>query len=459
MTSISMMEDSKTLSSSNFLPLELVQLIVSHFDADRKALFSLSLVSSTWRSATVPHLFSEVSIWDPSDFIHLKNLIDLSPEIATHCVRSVIYEPGMSILGRGIANLSVDASFGLNKPSSSSSSIAAEATTLGIKPWDPPVPLPPMPKVTSLKWAPDKRQAVHVTPALHQHLENFPSLENLTLNAQFENLREFSVFTSLCNRAPLKKLVLNGTYLSTQKRKQRLKRSLDALVQALPSEQDTPKEDPEPTATQIPDLTSLETLLIDQCEFGCDWVIGFLLSSSKLSGPLHLRSFSLRGTSISTKSLTEILEATASTLEELTLDPLSSGGYYAQGTLIPSIPRLPHLQILTLGQIKLESGGLNPRPLLTWCSHLVSSLYDNSLVPSLQTIHFTFTLDPRERIFDWDNWPIEVTSLMRVADEVKVKVLFDIPDTMEGWEVEALKRLTQNRFPNLENVQVVHEIW
>ncbi|THU88057.1 hypothetical protein K435DRAFT_318582 [Dendrothele bispora CBS 962.96] len=151
-----------SLSVSNSLPLELLQAIISYHSTDRKLLFALSLVCSTWRTATLPLLFPEANISDPSDFVHWNNLIRLSPEIATHCVRSIIYEPGMSFLGRGLASLSVEAA------SSDDTILHGVQRAQATEPWEPFLPLPPMPKLTSLKWAPDRRRAAHPARAVRR---------------------------------------------------------------------------------------------------------------------------------------------------------------------------------------------------------------------------------------------------------------------------------------------------
>jgi len=283
------------VSASNLLPLELVQSIVAYFQTDRKALFSLSTVSSTWRTATLPHLFPEANISDPSDFVHWKNLIQLSPELATHCVRTVTYEPGMSILGRGLASLSVDVS------SPDNGTLHGASGSQSTEPWEPFLPLPPMPSVASLKWAPDRRYAVRVTPVLQQYLLGFPSLLNLTLNAQFENLHEFRVFLGLCGR--LESLVLNVS----------LKPLRQARVETLHLKAETETETPTPT----PDLSALEKLAFDHTEV-TDTVISILLSGPKT---LNLREIIIRGKAISNRAFGRLLQVAAPTVEELAIEP------------------------------------------------------------------------------------------------------------------------------------------
>ncbi|KAJ7575573.1 hypothetical protein C8J56DRAFT_409338 [Mycena floridula] len=85
-------------------PFELIQETVDNLRDDIPTLRNICLVSKSWRSASIPHLFAEINLTKESDFRCWESIRERNPEIVARPLRKVIlYIPEDSTSDSGAA--------------------------------------------------------------------------------------------------------------------------------------------------------------------------------------------------------------------------------------------------------------------------------------------------------------------------------------------------------------------
>ncbi|KAE9391964.1 hypothetical protein BT96DRAFT_290679 [Gymnopus androsaceus JB14] len=276
------------------LPLELVELIIEYVADDKKTLKAASLVCATWRTAAFPYLLRDVLIAEEADYGRLKKLYERFPRLATYHIRSITLRPG-SRLSTEMSVADVFRSF-TRFFEDKRWELSSEASEFPI-----------MPKVQSLKWilGRDVRHSIIVGPTIHRYLSLLPSLQRLTLRAQFEDLHELELFLSLCG-GHLKSLTFQGIWF-------REKYSRPLRLGG---------------ASHACDLSYLEKLAFERTRSSdpsYDKVVDLLLPLFKTK--VSIQSLRVRyDFTISSTSLERLLHISMETLESLVIEPIGIHG-------------------------------------------------------------------------------------------------------------------------------------
>lgn len=278
--------------------MELVELIIEYICSDKKTLKAASLVCSIWRTAAFPYLLHDILIAEEADYGRLKKLYQRFPRLATYHMRSVTLRPGTRVstdlsvadVFRSFTRLFEDNRWELNKEASE---------------------FPMMPRVTSLKWVMgrDLHHSIIVGPTIHRYLSLLPSLQRLTLRAQFEDLHELELFLSLCG-GRLKSLTFQGIWFR-EKYSRPLR--LDGASHAC-------------------DLSCLERLAFERTRLSdpsYDKVVDLLLRLFKTNTKVSLQSLRIRyDFTLSPTSLERLLCISKETLEALIIEPIGIMGEF-----------------------------------------------------------------------------------------------------------------------------------
>lgn len=197
-----------------YLPLEVIGEIVQHNHNDAPALKSSSLVSKSWRVASLRYLFSYADLSSPEDLSHWAN-IGLSLPHVIKFVRAARFSPGARLKDSELRIL--DDEFPPSFPDSEERLAAIEQILSGPsrKISNPAnIPIPKMPQVTVFEWSTAK-MCIRVTPETQQPISAFISVEELVFAGSFNNVAHAKAFFELF--PPLRMLRMNRVEISSSK--------------------------------------------------------------------------------------------------------------------------------------------------------------------------------------------------------------------------------------------------
>lgn len=275
-------------------------MIVDNVRGNRKALRTFCLVSKTWRTAAITHLFSKVKLPNKEHFKKWCDLTASSPELAP-CVREVEYEPLTSNLEDKLALLKAKHPSRPLTMSEVLKCLKSDGTNFDTT--FPTLALPLMPNVTVLDWSSSLNAPTAITPDVTRFLSSFPSLSVLKFGAKLSTIQDLVTFLSMCPK------------LKTLKFREVEIMSLDT------SRSD--RLSPHSTPTSC-DLSSLEKLTIQgpgNSRPPYDWFVDHILETTK---PTALRSLVIEGDTFSNRAFSGMMDIFAPTLKTFTVEPWMS---------------------------------------------------------------------------------------------------------------------------------------
>ncbi|KAG7448473.1 uncharacterized protein BT62DRAFT_1003187 [Guyanagaster necrorhizus] len=314
---------SKRQTTKTDLPLEVIDEIVQHNHADAPALKSSSLVSKSWRAASLRYLFSYADFSSPEDLLRWKNIGSSLPHIIRF-VRAARFSPGARLKDMELKIL--DNQFPPSLPQSEKRLAAIERilshpsrnTSNPVN-----IPLPRMPQVTVFVWSTSQTRPIHCTPETQQLISAFTSVERLVFSGSFINVAHAKAFLGLF--PPLRTFQVNRIEISRR----------------------SSSSDSDPPFVFTGDLTKLEELIIEKALTPLDWLVHEVLAISQLT---NLRKIRYSDASIfSIEALACLLSLSAGSLEVLCI-PACAGSEFPTFTTPPFI----ELVSLTLS-IELET--------------------------------------------------------------------------------------------------------
>lgn len=277
--------------ASFYLPLEVIDEIIQHNHDDVPALKSSSLVSKSWRTASLRYLFSYADFSSPEDMSRWAN-IGLSLPHVIKFVRAARFSPGARLKDLELTIL--DDELPLSFPDSEERLAAVERILSNpsrniSNPAS--IPIPKMPRVTVFEWSTSKIR-IRVTPETQQLITAFTSVEELVFAGSFINVAHAKAFFGLF--PPLRTLQINRIEIS----------SLNS------SELDPP-------FVFTGNLTKLEELTIEKSLTPLDWLVNEVFAISR---PASLRRVSYSDAStFSADALGYLLSLSAQSLEVLSI--------------------------------------------------------------------------------------------------------------------------------------------
>ncbi|KAK0458824.1 uncharacterized protein EV420DRAFT_334265 [Desarmillaria tabescens] len=310
------------------LPLEVIGGIVQHNRYDVPALKSSSLVSKSWRVASLRYLFSYANFSSPEDLSRWTN-IGLSLPHVIKFVRVARFSPGARLKDLELSIL--DDQFPPSLPDSEERLAAIERilSDPSVRNTSNPanILLPTMPQVTEFIWSTSQTRVIHVTPETQQLVSAFISVEALIFSGSFINVAHAKAFFGLF--PPLKVLQMNRVKISS---------SLSS--------------DSDPPFVFTGNLTKLEELIIEKALTPLDWLVYEVLAISRPSDLWYI-AYSDAST-FSTDALGCLLSLCALSLQELSI-PAQAASEFPTFTT----PAFTELVSLTLS-IELETQTLLP---------------------------------------------------------------------------------------------------
>ncbi|KAK0220154.1 hypothetical protein IW262DRAFT_1005409 [Armillaria fumosa] len=280
-----------TKEANLYLPLEVIDEIIQHNHNDAPALKSSSLVSKSWRVASLRYLFSYADFSSPEDLSRWTN-IGLSLPRVIKFVRAARFSPGARFKDSALSVL--DDEFPPSFPDSEERFAAIERILSNpsrniSNPAN--ISIPKMPQVTVFEWSISKIR-IRVTPEIQQLISAFISVEELVFAGSFINAAHAKAFFGLF--PPLRTLQMNRVEIS----------SLNS------SELDPP-------FVFTGDLTKLEELTIEKSLTPLDGLVHEVLA---ISLPASLRRITYSDEStFSADALGYLLSLSAQSLEMLSI--------------------------------------------------------------------------------------------------------------------------------------------
>ncbi|KAK0452328.1 hypothetical protein EV421DRAFT_893455 [Armillaria borealis] len=278
-----------TKEANLYLPLEVIDEIIQHNHNDAPALKSSSLVSKSWRVASLRYLFSYADFSSPEDLSRWTN-IGLSLPHVIKFVRAARFSPGARLKDLELSIL--DDEFPPSLPDSEERLAAIEQILSNpSRNTSNPVniPIPKMPQVTVFEWSTSKIR-IRVTPETQQLISAFISVEELVFSGSYINVAHAKAFFGLF--PPLRTLQMNRVEISRS---------------------DSSEFDPPFVFTG--NLTKLEELTIEKSLTPLDWLVHEVLA---VSCPSSLRRITYSDAStFSADALGHLLSLSARSLEVL----------------------------------------------------------------------------------------------------------------------------------------------
>ncbi|KAK0203663.1 hypothetical protein DFS33DRAFT_1274825 [Desarmillaria ectypa] len=299
------------------LPLEVIDEIVQHNRKNAPALKSSSLVSKSWRTASLRYLFSYADFSSPEDLSRWTNIGSSLPHVIKF-VRMARFSPGARLKDLELNILNDQ--FPPSLPDSEERLAAIERILShpSVRNTCNPanIPLPRMPQVTVFVWSTSQMRVIHVTPETQQLISAFSSVEELMFSGSFINVAHAKAFFGLF--PPLRMLQMNRVEISS----------------SLSSNSDPP-------FVFTGNLTKLEELTIERALTPLDWLVYEALA---ISCPFNLRRITYSDAStFSSDALGYLLSLSARSLEVLSI-PARAGSDFSTFTT----PAFTSLVSLTL---------------------------------------------------------------------------------------------------------------
>ncbi|KAK0480649.1 hypothetical protein IW261DRAFT_1593031 [Armillaria novae-zelandiae] len=280
-----------TKKANLYLPLEVIDEIIQHNRNDAPALKSSSLISKSWRVASLRYLFSYADFSSPKDLSRWIK-ISLSLPHVIKFVRAARFSPGARLKDSELSIL--DDKFPPSFPDSEERLSAIEHILSNpsrniSNPAN--IPIPKMPRVTVFEWSTSKIR-IHVTPETQQLISTFISVEELVFAGSFINVAHAKAFFGLFPR--LRTLQTNRIEISSL--------NLSEL---------------DPPFVFTGDFTKLEELTIGKSLTPSDWLVHEVLAAS-LPASLRRITYSDEST-FSADALGYLLSLGAQSLEVLSI--------------------------------------------------------------------------------------------------------------------------------------------
>ncbi len=271
-----------------YLPLEVIGEIMQH-NYDAPALKSSSLVSKSWRVASLRYLFSYADFSSPEDLSRWAN-IGFSLLHVIKFVRAVRFSPGARLKDLELSIL--DDEFPPSLPDSEER-LAAIKQILSSPSRNTSNPvnilIPKMPRVTVFEWSTSKIR-IRVTPETQQLIYAFISVEKLVFSGSFINVTHAEAFFGLF--PPLRTLQMNRVEISRSN-----------------------SSEFDPPFVFTGNLTKLEELTIEKSLTPLHWLVDEVLAISR---PSSLRRITYSDAStFSADALGYLLSLSARSLEVL----------------------------------------------------------------------------------------------------------------------------------------------
>ncbi|KAK0224183.1 hypothetical protein IW262DRAFT_878793 [Armillaria fumosa] len=324
---------------ANVLPFDLMDKIVENNRDDKKSLLASSCVSTLWRLASLPYLFSTATFYSVGDFIRWRDIGYHLPWAPLY-VKVVDFRPQHSY-----------------DPFEWSASEESEITSDSSQ-----IQLPDMPRVHKLVWDTEFLSSCHLiscTPKTRQFISTFPSLKEV----------EFAgCFATVSDAKEVLGLFPNIEVLDI--------RAIDI------DEGGTCGESPIFTG----DMTKLRKLSIEQYEpsESLDWFVDDILA---ISCPTQLQIIRYRhDVPFSPVSFARLVALSAESLQKLDIDP---PGEDIRGWDNPppfTNQSFPSLMSLTFAVVKIYSYSVSVFS-MNWCRRVIEVFPPAPKMTSL-TIHF-----------------------------------------------------------------------
>ncbi|KAI3603274.1 hypothetical protein WG66_002257 [Moniliophthora roreri] len=325
---------------------EIVREIVKWNAANTKVLCTYSLISKTWRDATLPFIFEEAGITTTSLLVRWSNLVKSSPEIRRHFRRVCFMFGNEGIEDQGPLSLLAS--------------------------------LPTLPAVTELEWCLFEN-VTRMTKNMVQFLEAFPNVRTVNLSTCFADMTHLKGFLGCF--VYLKEL---------------------GLWEGLELETDS-GEDSEGVDTSRFNLSQLERLEVfsDTGSTAFDWFIDTLIHDSKLT---CLSSLEVQTEGFTLSGLIRLLEVFSSTLKHFAIDPVfdTADDEPFLRPLPVSFPPLPTLNKLTIATIDLDTSfgadfaHAKPSHVIRWVRNLIRAI----TAPKLEIFEWHFRASTPAEIED-----------------------------------------------------------